>query len=213
MGRGPSRRSATVVPQCFVRPGEVKKQADEAKMRFAHIDGDHLTMLNVYHAFKQNHEDTQWCYDNFISFRSLKSADDVRQQLARIMDRFNLKRTSTDFNSRDYYINIRKALVAGYFMQVAHLERTGHYLTAKDNQVVELHPSTCLDHKPEWVLYNEFVLTTKNYIRTVTDIKPEWLVKIASQYYDMSNFPQCEAKRLLERLIAKSEVQKGSENV
>ena len=41
-------------------------------------------------------------------------------------------------------------------------------------QVVQLHPSTCLDHKPEWVLYNEFVLTTKNYIRTCVDIKPEW---------------------------------------
>lgn len=61
-------------------------------------------------------------------------------------------------------------------IQVAHLERTGHYLTVKDNQVVQLHPSTVLDHKPEWVLYNEFVLTTKNYIRTVTDIKPEWQV-------------------------------------
>lgn len=42
------------VPQCFVRPNDVKKQADEAKMRFAHIDGDHLTLLNVYHAFKQS---------------------------------------------------------------------------------------------------------------------------------------------------------------
>lgn len=26
-------------------------------------------------------------------------------------------------------------MLAGYFMQVAHLERTGHYLTVKDNQV------------------------------------------------------------------------------
>lgn len=26
----------------------------------------------------------------------------------------------------------------------------GQYLTAKDNQLVYLHPSTCLDHKPEW---------------------------------------------------------------
>ena len=42
------------VPQCFVRPGDSKKQADEAKMRFAHIDGDHLTLLNVYHAYKQS---------------------------------------------------------------------------------------------------------------------------------------------------------------
>uniref|UniRef100_H2YEX6 DEAD-box helicase OB fold domain-containing protein n=1 Tax=Ciona savignyi TaxID=51511 RepID=H2YEX6_CIOSA len=73
--------------------------------------------------------------------------------------------------------------------------------------VVQLHPSTCLDHKPEWVLYNEFVLTTKNYIRTNSDIKPEWLVKIAPQYYHMAaNFPQCEAKRQLELIIAKMEV-------
>ena len=88
-------------------------------------------------------------------------------------------------------------------MQIGHLERSGHYLTVKDNQVyitplpmnttvmlsanvntgictllqvVQLHPSTCLDHKPEWVLYNEFVLTSKNYIRTCTDIKAEWSV-------------------------------------
>ncbi|PIO25806.1 hypothetical protein AB205_0080740 [Aquarana catesbeiana] len=106
------------VPQCFIRPTEVKKAADEAKMRFAHIDGDHLTLLNVYHAFKQNHESSQWCYDNFINYRSLMSADNVRQQLSRIMDRFNLPRRSTDFTSRDYYVNIRKALVTGYFMQV-----------------------------------------------------------------------------------------------
>ena len=42
------------VPQCFVRPNEQKKAADEAKQRFAHVDGDHLTLLNVYHAFKQS---------------------------------------------------------------------------------------------------------------------------------------------------------------
>jgi len=89
---------------------------------------------------------------------------------------------------------------------VAHLERTGHYLTVKDNQIVQLHPSTCLDHKPEWVLYNEFVLTTKNYIRTVTDIKPEWLLQITPQYYDLSNFPMCEARRVLERLLAKMDI-------
>lgn len=43
-----------VVPQCFQRPNEAKKAADDAKMKFAHIDGDHLTLLNVYHAFKQS---------------------------------------------------------------------------------------------------------------------------------------------------------------
>lgn len=116
------------VPQCFIRPNEAKKQADDAKARFAHIDGDHLTLLNVYHAFKQSkfffkklnldREDVGWCHENFINYRALKNADEVRSQLSRLMDKFNLRRVSTDFNSRDYYINIRKALVAGFFMQV-----------------------------------------------------------------------------------------------
>ena len=68
----------------------------------------------------------------------------------RICTRLGVKLVSTDFSSKDYYSSIRKAMTAGYFMQVAHLERTGHYLTVKDNQMVHLHPSTCLDHKPEW---------------------------------------------------------------
>ncbi|GMH30806.1 hypothetical protein Nepgr_032649 [Nepenthes gracilis] len=198
--------SATLsVPNCFVRPREAQKAADEAKSRFGHIDGDHLTLLNVYHAFKQNNEDPSWCYENFVNHRALKAADNVRQQLVRIMARFNLKLCSTDFNSRDYYVNIRKAMLAGYFMQVAHLERTGHYLTVKDNQVVHLHPSNCLDHKPEWVIYNEYVLTSRNFIRTVTDIRGEWLIDIAPHYYDLTNFPNCEARRVLERLSKKRE--------
>lgn len=166
------------VPNCFVRPSEAKKQADEAKARFSHVDGDHLTLLNVYHAYKQSGDSYEWCHENFINYRTMKAADSVRQQLARIMKRFNLPLVSTEFTSKDYYPNIRKAIVSGFFMQVAHLEKTGHYLTVKDNQVVALHPSTCLDHKPEWCLYNEFVLTSKNYIRTVTDISGEWYQEI-----------------------------------
>mmetsp|Transcript_24990 Transcript_24990/g.41169 ORF Transcript_24990/g.41169 Transcript_24990/m.41169 type:complete len:459 (-) Transcript_24990:559-1935(-) len=198
------------VAQCFMRPKDAQKQADEAKARFSHVDGDHLTFLNAYHAFKQNNEDTQWCYENFINSRTMKAADNVRQQLARIMKRFNLPLVSTDFTSKDYYVNIRKCLVSGYFMQVAHLERNGHYLTVKDNQVVALHPSTCLDHKPEWVLYNEFVLTTKNFIRTVTEVKGEWLMEVAAHYYDLENFPQCEAKVALSRM---ANSKKSSERV
>ena len=51
-----------------------------------------------------------------------------------------------------------------------------------------------------------FEITTLAYPashRTCTDVKPEWLVRVAPQYYDMNNFPQCEAKRQLENVIAK----------
>ncbi|CAG5086489.1 Oidioi.mRNA.OKI2018_I69.PAR.g11228.t1.cds [Oikopleura dioica] len=191
------------VPQVFVRPAEARRAADESKIQFAHLDGDHLTLLNVYHAFKQHGDSPQWCYENFINFRSVQSADGIRQQLSRIMDRFSLPRRSCDFTSKDYYTNIRKALVAGFFMQVAHKEKSGHYLTIKDQQIVQLHPSTCLDHKPDWVLYNEFVVTAKNYVRTTTDIKVDWVVEIAPAYFQSENLPNCEAKRILEKVRAK----------
>ena len=66
--------------------------------------------------------------------------------------------------------------------------------------MVHLHPSTCLDHKPEWAIYQEFVLTSRNYIRTVTDIKGEWLVDLAPHYYDLQNFPAGEVHNLARAL-------------
>ncbi|CAN6181285.1 unnamed protein product [Urochloa humidicola] len=185
---------------CFLRPREARKAAGEAKARFGHTRGDHMTLLNVYHAYKQNNEDPQWCDENFIDARSLKYADNVRWRLVGIMSRLGLRMCSTDFNSRMYYANIRKALVAGYFTQVAHLECTGHYVTIKDNQPVHLHPSSCMDCKPEWVIYSECILTSRTFIRTVTAIPGEWLIDIAPHYYDLSNFPSCKARRVLERL-------------
>jgi len=121
------------------------------------------------------------------------------------MQRFNLELKSTDFASSNYYTNIRRALLFGFFMKVAHLERNGHYLTVKDNQVVALHPSTCLDRKPEWVLYNEFVLTSRNFIRTNTEVEPEWLLETAPHYYDLNNFPKCEAKSILQRIAQRKQ--------
>lgn len=193
------------VQQVFMRPKEAAKAADEAKAEFAHVDGDHLTLLNAYNAWKQAGMDKGWAWDHFLDQRALTSADSVRDQLRRILDRMQLDLKPADFRSRDYYPNIRRALTSGFFMQVAHLEKTGHYLTVKDNQVVALHPSTVLDHKPEWVLYNEFVLTSKNYIRTVTSVRGEWLVDLAPHYYDLSNFPRGDTYASLQNLYRRKQ--------
>ena len=169
------------VPQIFVRPASQRKRADEMKNLFAHPDGDHLTLLNVYHAFRSQDAQAnprQWCHDHFLSLRALQSADNVRLQLLRIMEREELDLVSTPFEDKKYYENIRRALVAGFFMQVAKKESQGKsmYSTVKDNQSVLVHPSTVLGHEAEWVLYNEFVLTTKSFVRTVTAVKGEWLL-------------------------------------
>ena len=112
-----------------------------------------------------------------------------------------LEVTSTSTADPEYFDNIKKCLLSGFFMQTAHLERNGHYLTLKDDQVVMIHPSTVLDNKPQWVMYNEFVLTSKNYIRKVTEIKPDWLFEMSDEYFDLNEFRQSEARRKLERVL------------
>ena len=102
------------------------------------------------------------------------------------------------FRSTFDYTAIREALTAGMFMQVAFKQRSGEYLTVKDNQKVWIHPSSGVIRNPTWVLFEEFALTTKNYIRTVTVTDVTWLIKVAPHYYDLENFPECEAKAELE---------------
>ncbi|KAL8466472.1 hypothetical protein ACS0TY_035525 [Phlomoides rotata] len=51
-------------------------------------------------------------------------------------------------------------------------------------QTVHHHPISGLAQVlPRWVIYHELVLTTKEYMRQVTQLKPEWLLEIAPHFY------------------------------
>lgn len=117
-------------------------------------------MSQVFRAYQQNAHDPNWCYNNFLNERALKQALNVRSQLERIMLKCELPLNSTPFTSPEYFTNIRKAICMGFFSKVAHKQRNGTYCTLKDNQPVVLHPSTCLQTKPDWVVFDEFVLTS-----------------------------------------------------
>lgn len=107
------------VPNVFLRPNAQRQQADAAKAEFGHPDGDHLTLLNVYHAYKTAAIDgptaANWCWQNFLSHRALQQADNVRRQLSNILERFDIDLVSTQFdgNERRYYENIQRAITAG----------------------------------------------------------------------------------------------------
>ncbi|KAF8840453.1 P-loop containing nucleoside triphosphate hydrolase protein [Paxillus ammoniavirescens] len=197
------------VPNVWLRPNNQRKEADAAKALLTVPDGDHLTLLNVYNSFMQNKYDRNWAWNNFLSARALAQAENVREQLQRNMERSELELVSIS-DEKKMYTAIRKVLCCGYFMQVAHKEGDkGNYLTVKDNQVVGLHPSCGLDTQPEWVVFNEFVLTTRPYIRTVTDVRPEWLLEYAPVYFDVSTFTDGETKRALQRVKNKKAGKSG----
>ncbi|KAF7295019.1 p-loop containing nucleoside triphosphate hydrolase protein [Mycena indigotica] len=191
------------VPNVWLRPNNQRKEADAAKALLSVPDGDHLTLLNVYNEYINNQHDKNWAWTHYLSARALAQAENVRKQLERTMERFEIEFVSIS-DPNKMYMYVRQALICGFFMQVAHKEgEKGSYLTVKDNQVVALHPSCGLDTQPEWVLFNEFVLTTRPYIRTVSEVRPEWLLEYATTYFELSSFADGETKRALQRVANK----------
>jgi pre-mRNA-splicing factor ATP-dependent RNA helicase DHX15/PRP43 len=194
------------VPQIFMRPREAAKLADEAKAQFTHHQSDHVTLLNAYFAYEQTPlgERKNWCWENFINERAMQSVENVRRQLLGIMSKLDVPLVTSDRKGDGsfYVTDIRKALTAAMFMQVAHKRKLGGYLTVKDNQIVHIHPGSVVISQPEWVLFEEFSRTAKNYIRTVTVTQVDWLVELAPHYFDLENFPECETKSELEKAYA-----------
>ena len=168
------------VQNVFYRPREKQNIADQKRARFYQADGDHLTMLAVYEEWQRNKCSNTWCYENFIHSRALKRAQDIRKQLSQIMDKFKLPIVSCGRN----FAKIRKSIAAGFFSHAARKDPQDGYRTIIDNQQVYIHPSSALfNRNPEWVIYHELVMTSKEYMREVTSIDPRWLVDVAGSFY------------------------------
>ncbi|KAJ3431265.1 pre-mRNA-splicing factor atp-dependent RNA helicase deah3-related [Anaeramoeba flamelloides] len=195
------------VSNCFVRPKKNQNLADQAKARFEDPQSDHLTLLNVYKEYDRNKKNrNSWCRNNFINYRTMLQADNVRNQLFQILNRLNLYSLSDiDYakNKTLLKLNFKKCLVEGFFMQIAHQLDNKNYSTVKDKQHVVIHPSSGLALFTEWILFNEFVLTDRNYIRTCTLIDGQWLVQIAPHYYNVTTFRKGRTRSAIELIFLK----------
>ena len=83
----------------------------------------------------------EWAWTHYLSLRSLQEAEKIRGQLLPIMEQFGLAIRSTR-KQRKLFTNIQKALVCGFFMQVARKKGSGKYLTEHNQVCPPLHIST-----------------------------------------------------------------------
>merc|ERR1711879_664286 len=160
-------------------------QADSAHKNFHRsLLGDHIALMTVFNEWRDNNFARQFCFDNFVQYRSLKRARDMRDQLIGLMDRVEL-----DFKSNPSdHEAIRKSITGGFFSNVARIKKDGSYQTIKSPTSIYIHPSSGLsESEPKFVVYHELILTTKEYMRTVSEIKPEWLIEIAPHMYSQQD--------------------------
>ena len=173
----------SAVQTVFHRPKDKQQQADQKKAKFHDPAGDHLTLLNVYNAWKQGRMSDPWCFENFIQPRSMKRAEDVRKQLVQIIERHRLRIVSC---GRDT-VRVRQALCSGFFRNSARKDPQEGYKTLVEGTPVYMHPSSALFGKAaEHVIYHSLVETTKEYMHNVTAIEPKWLVEAAPTFFKVA---------------------------
>ena len=166
----------------FYRPKNKQNEADTKKSKFHQPEGDHLTLLTVYNAWRDSGFATGWCHDNYIQNRSLRRAQDIRKQLLGIMDRFKQNIMSCGNN----YDFVRKAICGGYFRNAAKKDSQEGFKTVVEGTPVHVHPSSSIFQKqPEWLIYHELVLTSKEYMREVLAIEPKWLTEVAPNFFQV----------------------------
>jgi pre-mRNA-splicing factor ATP-dependent RNA helicase DHX38/PRP16 len=175
------------VPTVFFRPREREEDADNMRDKFAVPESDHLTLLNVYERWKQNNFAARWCTEHFLVAKALRKVREVRGQLADIAQ----QRKMTMQSCGNDWDQLRRALCAGLFHNSAKAKgAAGQYANMRTGLQINLHPTSSLslgastDH---YVIYQELVLTTKEYMRNVTIVDPLWLAELGSAFFTVKH--------------------------
>jgi HrpA-like RNA helicase len=179
----------------YVPPASGGRQAQKRQQKALRHDNYNILLL---------HE--EWCRQNFISSRSLARAYDVRKQLEGICknppERNGLGMDVTLTADGDE-VGLLKCIAAGLFLQAASRSKVekdsrssrgagdvtstrGRYRTMVGKIEVNIHPTSTMFARqpaPACVVYTELVATKRSYIRTVTQIREEWLPEVAPAFY------------------------------
>uniref|UniRef100_A0AAZ3P9C7 Helicase ATP-binding domain-containing protein n=1 Tax=Oncorhynchus tshawytscha TaxID=74940 RepID=A0AAZ3P9C7_ONCTS len=202
-------------PSCFLEPPDGRTQeVQQCHRKFRHPEGDHFTLINIYNAFKYSQRETcpqehceKWCQDYHLNHRALQTADAIRSELTDILKRIELPISETSFGTKTNTLNIKRALLAGFFMQIARdVDGSGNYFMLTNRHLAQVHPASSYGAKahqlgfPEWVLFHEYTLSGNHGIRTVSEISPAVFIQTAPQYF-YSNLPPSESKDLLQHIL------------
>jgi pre-mRNA-splicing factor ATP-dependent RNA helicase DHX15/PRP43 len=173
----------------FLRPQRKQGEADQMRRRFEHPESDHITLFNVFHAFIDAHRSPQFASAHFIKYQALAQADKVYNQLVSILQKKEVPLLST-YDAAKKTVNsvvIRKAMLEGFFNQVAYLPPHGErYRTVKDKQYPFLHQQSVLTKtKPKWVMYHTMEIQGKEgcFLRVASAVEPEWFLDANCDYF------------------------------
>ncbi|KAF3001322.1 DEAH-box RNA helicase prp16 [Curvularia kusanoi] len=172
------------VPSVFYRPKERQEESDAAREKFFVPESDHLTLLHVYTQWRVNGYSDGWCTRHFLHPKALRRGKEIRDQIKDIMEKQKMPLVScgTDWDV------IRKCICSGYYHQAAKVKGLGEYINLRTSVTIQLHPTSALyglGYLPDYVVYHELILTSKEYMSCVTSVDPHWLADMGAVFYSI----------------------------
>jgi pre-mRNA-splicing factor ATP-dependent RNA helicase DHX38/PRP16 len=170
------------IPGIFFRPKDREEESDAAREKFFVPESDHLTFLNVFIQWKQQRYSPSWCNDHFVHPKAMQKAREIHSQLLDIMKTQRMAHSSSG-GSWDL---VRKAISSSYFYNSARIKGIGEYVNMLTGIPANLHPSSALfglGYTPDYVVYHELIMTTKEYMSCVTAVEGEWLAEMGPMFF------------------------------
>ncbi|KAG7088065.1 hypothetical protein E1B28_012097 [Marasmius oreades] len=168
----------------FVESSEQRDAVAEARRKFKHASGDHLTILNVVRAYndvalsENKSGRREWCRKHFLNERALLEAIDIREQLQHTCERLGIDWKVSCGEKEDPVI---QSLGHGLVSNTAFLQPDGSYKQTMGHSAVKIHPSSTLcDKKVPTIVYDEVVYTNQIYARGVSIINKSFLAGLGS---------------------------------
>ncbi|KAK5112512.1 DEAH-box RNA helicase prp16 [Meristemomyces frigidus] len=172
------------VPTVFYRPKERQEESDAAREKFFVHDSDHLTLLTVYQQWLANGMRDAWCTKHFLHPKTLHRAQEIRQQIADILPSLSLPLVSCGYDLDA----VRECICAGYHAQAARRKGLGEYINLRTSVSVQLHPTSALFNSgdpPDYVVYHELILTSREYMSCATAVDAHWLADLGGVFYSV----------------------------
>ncbi|XP_040567128.1 ATP-dependent RNA helicase DHX33 [Lepeophtheirus salmonis] len=164
----------------ILTPPSNREECLKSREKFSSSEGDHISLLNIFRAFKASDNKKDFCKNHHLNLRNLNFSIQIRSQL---MDLCRNEDINVQSCANQGHL-VREALADGLFMNVAKLTVEGHYLTLDSRQQVKIHPSSVLFRsKPELVIFTELIATQKSYIRDLSLVDAQWLLKKQPDYF------------------------------
>ena len=172
------------VPGIFFRPKDREEESDAAREKFFVPESDHLTFLNVYLQWKTASYSSSWCTKHFIHPKAMQKAREVHAQMLDIMKQQRLRHATC---SGDWDV-VRKCICSSYFYNSARIKGIGEYVSMLSGVPAHLHPSSALfglGYTPDYVVYHEMIMTSKEYMSCVTAVDGEWLAEMGPMFFSV----------------------------